>query len=78
MDYHDNSAGTARLAVIKYAATVPNKAGTLFFNPGDPLRLPFVSSTNIQSLQVAPAVQDSTPSQRWEQNSAKLLRVLMT
>ena len=38
MDYHDSSAGTARLAVIKYAATVPKKAGTIFFNPGDPLR----------------------------------------
>ncbi|KAF9785048.1 hypothetical protein BJ322DRAFT_1108516 [Thelephora terrestris] len=27
MDYHDNSAGTARLAVIKYSATAPNKLG---------------------------------------------------
>ena len=35
MDYHDSSAGTARLAVIKYAATVPEKNGTIFFNPGD-------------------------------------------
>lgn len=35
MDYHDSSAGTARLAVIKYAATVPEKKGTIFFNPGD-------------------------------------------
>ena len=38
MDYHDSSAGTARLAVIKYSATAPNKRGTIFFNPGDPPR----------------------------------------
>ena len=34
MDYHDSSAGNARLAVMKYAATV-EKQGTIFFNPGD-------------------------------------------
>ena len=34
MDYHDWHAGKARLAVIKYAATVPQKKGTLFINPG--------------------------------------------
>ena len=33
MDYHDSSAGNARLAVIKLAAT-GNKLGTVFFNPG--------------------------------------------
>ena len=43
MDYHDNSAGTARLAVIKYAATAPKKLGTIFFNPGDPLRPSFIT-----------------------------------
>ena len=37
MDYHDSSAGIARLAVTKYAATVPEKQGTIFFNPGDSL-----------------------------------------
>ena len=37
MDYHDSSAGTARLAVIKYAATASEKKGTVFFNPGDAL-----------------------------------------
>ena len=37
MDYHDSSAGTANLAVIKYSATVPEKKGTIFFNPGDAL-----------------------------------------
>jgi hypothetical protein len=42
MDYHDSSAGTARLAVIKYAATASKKLGTIFFNPGDPLHLSFV------------------------------------
>ena len=40
MDYHDSSAGNARLAVMKYAATV-EKQGTIFFNPGDcPLNSP--------------------------------------
>lgn len=34
MDYHDQNAGKARLAVIKYAATT-QKAGTLFINPGE-------------------------------------------
>ena len=43
MDYHDSSAGKARLAVIKYASTVPKKQGTVFFNPGDPIRHPFVA-----------------------------------
>jgi len=37
MDYHDNSAGNARLAVIKSPATA-EKLGTVFFNPGHPLR----------------------------------------
>jgi hypothetical protein len=35
MDYHDWHAGKARLAVIKYAATAPQKNGTLFINPGE-------------------------------------------
>ena len=39
MDYHDSSAGKARLAVIKYAATASKKLGSVFFNPGDPLPL---------------------------------------
>ena len=43
MDYHDDSAGNARLAVIKLAAT-QNKLGTVFFNPGNPLHLPLVLS----------------------------------
>ena|SRR5258708_4054739 len=34
MDYFDPTAGKARLAVIKYGATVPEKKGTLFVNPG--------------------------------------------
>ena len=37
MDYHDSSAGTAHLAVVKYAATASEKKGTVFFNPGDAL-----------------------------------------
>ena len=34
MDYFDSTAGKARLALVKYQATVPNKKGTLFTNPG--------------------------------------------
>ena len=35
MDYHDSSAGTASLAVIKYTATEPGKSkGSIFINPG--------------------------------------------
>ena len=42
MDYHDSSAGTANLAVIKYTASEPGKSkGSVFINPGVyPLRLP--------------------------------------
>ena len=43
MDYHDSSAGMARLAVIKYAATAPKKQSTLFINPGITIRPPFVA-----------------------------------
>jgi hypothetical protein len=42
MDYHDSSAGTARIAAVKYAATLPKKLGTIFFNPGDPLCPSFI------------------------------------
>ena len=34
MDYHDSTAGHARLAVIKYSATAYEKKGVLFVNPG--------------------------------------------
>jgi len=34
MDYFNSGAGKARLALVKYQATVPNKKGTLFTNPG--------------------------------------------
>jgi len=34
MDYFDPTAGKASLAVVKYQATVKNKKGTLFTNPG--------------------------------------------
>ena len=36
LDYHDSSAGNARLAVAKYAAAASKKLGAVFFNPGDP------------------------------------------
>ncbi|KAI0712702.1 hypothetical protein C8T65DRAFT_739278 [Cerioporus squamosus] len=35
LDYHDSSAGTARLAVVKASAT-GERRGSLFFNPGGP------------------------------------------
>ena len=34
MDYFDSSAGKARVALIKFQATVSGKKGTLFVNPG--------------------------------------------
>ena len=43
MDYHDDSAGKARLAVIKYSATASKKLGTIFFNPGNPLYPSFIA-----------------------------------
>ena len=35
LDYANESAGKARLAVIKYAATSTNRIGTVFVNPGE-------------------------------------------
>lgn len=36
MDYHDTSAGTAKLAVIKYTTAEPGKKkGSIFINPGE-------------------------------------------
>lgn len=45
MDYHNSSAGTANLAVIKYTAVEPGKSkGSIFINPGvysrNALRIP--------------------------------------
>lgn len=42
MDYHNSSAGTANLAVVKYTAAEPCKSkGSVFVNPGMyPCRLP--------------------------------------
>jgi hypothetical protein len=35
MDYHNSSAGTANLAVIKYTTAKPGKTkGSIFINPG--------------------------------------------
>lgn len=35
MDYHNSSAGTAKIAVIKYTAAEPGKSkGSVFINPG--------------------------------------------
>ena len=61
MDYHDNSAGNARLALIKLAATA-DKLGTIFFNPGNPPTRRSRSSTNTKLLQVDREVQESRPS----------------
>lgn len=61
MDYHDSSAGNARIAVIKLAATT-NKLGTIFFNPGNPPIHHPRSSTNTNFLQVGREAQESRPS----------------
>ena len=50
MDYFDDSAGSARLAVIKYSATAPKKLGTIFFNPGHPLHSSLISLPLITRL----------------------------
>ena len=50
MDYHDSSAGNARLAVIKYVATASKKLGTVFFNPGEPIAPSFALSPLILNL----------------------------
>ena len=49
MDYHDASAGNARLAVIKYSATT-KKLGSIFFNPGNQLPHSFAT---FRSCQIA-------------------------
>ena len=43
MDYHDSSAGNARLAVAKYAATASKKLGSIFFNPGSQIHSSILS-----------------------------------
>ena len=78
MDYHDSTAGTARLAVAKYAATAPKKLGTVFFNPGNPLHSSFLVPTNIPFLQVDPAVQESRASLYSVRSSARLLKAPTT
>ena len=79
MDYHDTSAGTARLAVIKYAATAPKK-GTIFVNPCDPPLPSFIPSTDIPYRQVVPASRDSSSFQPpvLVRYSVKTFRVSMT
>lgn len=44
MDYHDSSAGSAHIAVIKLPATA-EKLGTIFFNPGNEFHPSFVVPT---------------------------------
>ena len=79
MDYHDSSAGNARLAVAKYAATASKKLGTIFFNPGMPIQ-PIVRglSTNTQPLQVDPVVRESKSSENSDNSLVKNLRVSST
>jgi hypothetical protein len=64
MDYHDSSAGNARLAVIKLAATA-NKLGTVFFNPGSSLPPSFVVFHRHPFLQADPEAQESKPCQHF-------------
>ena len=57
MDYHNSSAGTATLAVIKYTASEPGKSkGPVFMNPGE-YRSPLSKIAALISFgKVAPAV----------------------
>ena len=75
MDYHDSSAGKARLAVIKYSATAPNKRGTIFFNPGDPPICRSPSPINVPFLQAVLAIQESMPPSISVRVSVKVSRV---
>ncbi|KAG8962309.1 hypothetical protein FRC03_004370 [Tulasnella sp. 419] len=36
LDYANSTAGTAKLSLLRYRATVPTKLGTIFLNPGGP------------------------------------------
>lgn len=51
MDYHDSSAGYARLAVARYVATGSKKLGSVFYNPGDQIYSPFVTFPLIPNLR---------------------------
>jgi len=76
MDYHDSSAGNARLAVIKYPATA-ERLGTIFYNPGDPLR-PSLVVFHSNILQADLAAQDSKSLQESVKRIIKVSRVRMT
>lgn len=39
LDWHNDAAGKASLAIARYKATKPPKIGTLFVNPGGPGKL---------------------------------------
>ena len=71
MDYFDPSAGKARLAVVKYQATAPDKKGTLFVNPGTVTtrdgrdEISYVEAPQVD--QEGPALSSSLP---WELISA--------
>ena len=61
MDYQDQNAGKARLAVAKYAATATQKAGTIFINPGERTLRSVSPRTNLVS-QVDLVTLGSRPS----------------
>lgn len=75
MDYHDQNAGKARLAVAKYAATAPQKAGTLFTNPGEWALRSVSSYTNLVS-QVGLVTLESSSSQKADRSLAPCSREL--
>ena len=79
MDYHDSSAGNARLAVVKYAATSPKKIGTVFFNPGDKIAPSSIVFPLIREfLQVDLVPQESRPLRYLARNLVNFLVVSMT
>ena len=77
MDYHDNSAGNARLAVIKYAATA-KKLGSVFSNPGNCFPYNLWSFFNTALSQVDPGAQESRPLNLTDRRLAKYSKVHTT
>jgi hypothetical protein len=74
MDYHDQNAGKARLAVAKYAATASQKAGTLFVNPGECQAFRSASPCADLASQVGPVTLESRPSRKAGRTSARFSR----
>jgi len=72
MDYFDCTAGKARLALIKYQATVSKKKGTLFANPGATITYDGLDGVAYaEAFQVDPEGLASTFCPPWDPSSAR-------